>query len=59
MSPDLSRRVGRALHAAQPTIEVRVAAQSWTSHAATLEELPGWLRREVARGERLLDRRKP
>lgn len=54
MTPDLSRRVGRALHAADATFAEHVAAVNVLARVRTVEALPSWLGRLVERGERRL-----
>lgn len=52
MTPDLCRRVGRALHAADATFEEHVAAQHVLDRSPAV--LPQWLARLVERGEKRL-----
>ena len=54
----LVARVGRALHASAASFEVHVAAQTWTGRVDQYADLPGWLRTEVERGEKLLRSRR-
>ena len=57
MSPELSRRVGAAMHAVDATFEEHVAGVNVLARVETEAELPGWLARLLIRGERKLSAR--
>ena len=54
MTPQLSRRIARALHAAQPELAVRLRVAKAIEKAESFESLPAWVKELVEDSEATL-----